>query len=676
MSDLYLNPGETLILTTNRISVNFIPFDLMLTSLRLILIDSIHDRFSPQVIPLGDIFSVNGGTISTGEPVIKITILDDENDGSLIPIDFIFSQPSSQKRKQERDEWLRTLMERLVEVRQEKVLSGIQPSNEEDGERPRVRRWIAPEILYPMPLVAGPELPAAETENTPPVPESPVARGNTGGALDSAQPPAPEFEGPPAPAAQEETAGESSGSQETLPERTPADEPGSSPEEARPARERENGPVNLPVPNGEVTLPPEENISSAVGSAPWDQDKVLSPIAGVVEVIAPAESPLPLTEKPDEISDEVSRSDTSSELSSSYECSKESRGTENLLTPPVVNWPVIREEPAIRFSDNDTSGESPASPEKTPVVSSDEGLIADTVVESSPDYGQSPEPGSSGQLTAPVEVKWPVIQPEPGPPAPGMERRPDNMNSPGTLSPVTEEQRPAVPDLRPAAGSPDERISPAGPERVPESTEKTDREVPEPRENGPVQACTEILSEGSGSGSLSGPTPYTPVPAPISSPSGWRRNPMIAMGVIIGIILVIAALVLVSLPDSHGDTRSVLPSITPVITVNTSPTVKPVAIPETGVWVRVIYPGYYYGQLGNPGRLQDIGGTGDQFYFIRNSGNLLQADIQKRDNSGDNLTVAVYNNGTQVFNTSIRSPMGMISVLIDPATGKPPVSHP
>ena len=70
-------------------------------------------------------------------------------------------------------------MEKLVAVRQEKVLNGIQSPGPEEEDRFPLRRWIAPEILHPMSLVTGPDLPVAETE-TPITPQLPVVPGETG----------------------------------------------------------------------------------------------------------------------------------------------------------------------------------------------------------------------------------------------------------------------------------------------------------------------------------------------------------------------------------------------------------------------------------------------------------------------------------------------------------------
>jgi hypothetical protein len=86
----------------------------------------------------------------------------------------------------------------------------------------------------------------------------------------------------------------------------------------------------------------------------------------------------------------------------------------------------------------------------------------------------------------------------------------------------------------------------------------------------------------------------------------------------------------------------------------------------------VIYNHHYYGQIGNPGDLLEISDTGDKFYDIPSKGNLVQIRVEKQDNTGDPLTVEIYRNGAVVRSEMIRTPMGEISLLIDPSTEKPP----
>lgn len=61
MGSPYLSSGEAIILTTNRVSADAVPYDVMLTSERIFLIDNRNARFEPRIIPLNAILSVQGG---------------------------------------------------------------------------------------------------------------------------------------------------------------------------------------------------------------------------------------------------------------------------------------------------------------------------------------------------------------------------------------------------------------------------------------------------------------------------------------------------------------------------------------------------------------------------------------------------------------------------------------
>jgi hypothetical protein len=117
-------------------------------------------------------------------------------------------------------------------------------------------------------------------------------------------------------------------------------------------------------------------------------------------------------------------------------------------------------------------------------------------------------------------------------------------------------------------------------------------------------------------------------------------------------------------------TPAATPAPTPVAT-----TVLPapvVTIPQTGVWVRVNSTGYYAGQIGNPELLRQVSGSGDTFYPIRRSDGLVQATVQRLENTGGLLTVGVYRNGTLIGSQSVTAPMGSVAILINPVTGEAP----
>jgi hypothetical protein len=88
--------------------------------------------------------------------------------------------------------------------------------------------------------------------------------------------------------------------------------------------------------------------------------------------------------------------------------------------------------------------------------------------------------------------------------------------------------------------------------------------------------------------------------------------------------------------------------------------------------VRVNSTAYYFGNAGNPELMQKVSGTGDNFYKVLMSDHLVQVSVQKQDNSGALLAVAVYRDGTLISTRSVTAPMGTVDLLIDPLTARAP----
>ena len=576
MTDLYLKSGESLVRMARRVSVSFIPFDIMLTTVRLILLDSEQERISPQEIPLSDIFSVKGGKIATGEPVITVTIPDPGNPGSHVPLDLIFTQAEKERRGPERDDWLRTLMQSLVDVRQEKVLSDLSEGDEEGLPGSTARLWVAPEILYPAPR--APDQGAIAEKNS--------GNNQAGSPAALATGPGRELtdgeEGPEAaaPACGEETCDVRTG-----------------PEESHPApvsmvtEEKED--AGAAVTGGQEDLPSWPGYRAAEGRA---------------EI---------LPEAPEEDGSEPDRSGAGSRAGSPdtprHSSGKGHPGTEAGIPPyvPPVEWPVIRR-----------SGLTV--PEETRNFLP-EGPVLHVVHED--------EIPAQPEVPAPIrEVKWPVLPgPSPevtqSPPAPPAE-------IPGDRSTAAEAEQKETVEVK---ASPATSATGAG--------LKKDRHVPVP----------------AGAGSQS----QTPGPA-------GRKIALVSAAILVIVIALVAGIAFLPNPPAANATPPPVQATRPVPTVTTVvPAVEPV--PQAGLWVSVEYPRFYYGDVGNPDNLREVSGSGNHTYPIPNSAGLVQADIQKQDNSGDTLSLGIYLNGTAVYSTSVRKPMGAVRILIDPRTGKPPV---
>ncbi|HJX55728.1 MAG TPA: hypothetical protein VJ350_02715 [Methanoregula sp.] len=178
MESPYFERGESIILTTDRVSINSAQYDVLLTTRYLILVDVRYSQFQPQKIPLLAILSVKGGKTSTGDLVITLYFSDTSLTGSG-QMNLIFSQYPGEQRDRERDEWLKNLMERIVGVRQETIGSKTITPEQGIGIRPVTRHTIAPEMQPPHTTVIDNhpepvELSIIHDEPVPPAPEEPV----------------------------------------------------------------------------------------------------------------------------------------------------------------------------------------------------------------------------------------------------------------------------------------------------------------------------------------------------------------------------------------------------------------------------------------------------------------------------------------------------------------------
>jgi len=200
--------------------------------------------------------------------------------------------------------------------------------------------------------------------------------------------------------------------------------------------------------------------------------------------------------------------------------------------------------------------------------------------------------------------------------------------------------------------------------------------------------------------------PQQPAPAtipPISPPPkgspapGPRRKLFAAIAIIIVIIAIIGGAFVVlkaqqgkSGGDITSDTTTTTPSATftltprPTTAVPTTavttipvPTTPPQPlIPQTGVWVKVSYPGAWTGSYGTPGNQAQVAGTGDQFYQIPIADGTVQVTFQKSDGSGDTLEVEIYKNGVLIKSAKTSVPKGSIDLLAELKTPAAPTLAP
>ena len=101
MSGPYLKRGESILLTTDRVSINSLLYEALLTTRHLILVDIRYDQFLPQKIPLSTILSVKGGKIATGEPVITLIFSDNDSRSGSGPM-VLYLYPATGRTKKKR----------------------------------------------------------------------------------------------------------------------------------------------------------------------------------------------------------------------------------------------------------------------------------------------------------------------------------------------------------------------------------------------------------------------------------------------------------------------------------------------------------------------------------------------------------------------------------------------
>jgi len=180
---------------------------------------------------------------------------------------------------------------------------------------------------------------------------------------------------------------------------------------------------------------------------------------------------------------------------------------------------------------------------------------------------------------------------------------------------------------------------------------------------------------------------------PKAAPSNGNRT-LIAAGLIIILIIAAGAGVYFFAPGFIGISGTrVTPELTPEVTVTVTEipavTTEPIAeitpvvqepmpevtvmetvasgtlIPQTGVWVWIEYPGNYTATFGTAGRLREISGSGNQFYQVPAKDEIVDATVEKLDDSGTVLTVSIYNEGHMADSGKTTNPHGTVDIHAD-----------
>jgi hypothetical protein len=138
-------------------------------------------------------------------------------------------------------------------------------------------------------------------------------------------------------------------------------------------------------------------------------------------------------------------------------------------------------------------------------------------------------------------------------------------------------------------------------------------------------------------------TPITPVATPVVTPPATQVPETTA-------------------PPAETNTQQpeAIPGITAVET-----TAPQSLIPQTGVWVQIDYAGNFTASFGTAGRMRDVTGSGSQFYQVPAKNEIVDATVQKLDESGDVLTVSFYNDGQLAKSSTTSHPHGTIDIHVD-----------
>jgi hypothetical protein len=153
MGSPYLNSGETIILTTSRVSVDAVAYDVMLTNERIFFIDNRKARLEPRIISLSTILSVQGGKTPAQDPVITVVFHTRKEGGPRQPLNLIFSQDPNENRRPERDDWVRGLIQLSINQQEKRVVpeTPVEPEAvRATGLRPMARHGVAPDMVRPL----------------------------------------------------------------------------------------------------------------------------------------------------------------------------------------------------------------------------------------------------------------------------------------------------------------------------------------------------------------------------------------------------------------------------------------------------------------------------------------------------------------------------------------------
>ena len=159
-----LKSDESIVLTAQHVKVKSVPFELVLTNRRLIIIDSEKNVVPTQQIALFSIRNVMAGENAIRDPVITLTIQTDTAETREMALTFV--RQTAGERRREADEWTKSLRKYIAEAAEQPQESAV-PSPAADfrpdhGSAPGIKKRI--EISGPIKKIA------VDTSHLPPKP--------------------------------------------------------------------------------------------------------------------------------------------------------------------------------------------------------------------------------------------------------------------------------------------------------------------------------------------------------------------------------------------------------------------------------------------------------------------------------------------------------------------------
>ncbi|MFA5267419.1 MAG: hypothetical protein WC379_05565 [Methanoregula sp.] len=730
MGSPYLNSGEAIILTTNRVIADAVLYEVMLTTERLFFIDNMNTRFEPQIIPLSIIMSIQGGKTPAEDPVITLLFRPGEPDDARQPLNLIFSQSPGENRKDERDDWVRSLIQLSISLHEKERAHDAPVVRETTGLRPAIRHGTAPEKVRPLSNMVNREKVSATMSVIPDeiavaVEITPSEAVKTPLSEDSLEPlweepvadHMPVRRTPPARPAPPSRVIIPQIIEELLPEKITHPLPGG--QEPAPAAVIDQEALFRTIPTAVRFMTVTEERTPEHRHV---QETVATPVfpPGNDEPEQAATIPDPETVEQKEVPEIIRALHTGA-------IEPVAKETSGIVKPDTIPESVYDNPEA---QDKDIPDTIPEAAYDRPVTQDED--IPDTIPEAAYDRPVTqdedipntiPEAAYDNPVTQDEDIPNTIPEAAYDNPVTQDEDIPNTIPEAAYDNPVTQDED--IPDTIPEAAydrpvTQDEDIPNTIPEAAYDNPVTQDEDIPDTIPESAYD-WSKIASYEVSESPVTSAIPEINVQEPVSNPAREEvfsrehvpaeappvrhpippareirpvRRTLAYVAVLLFVIVLVGAGIVLLLPPQgpglppttvtptptifQADTfapETVQPTAIPPSTtliVPPAPSLPSSPVPQDGVWIRVNSTADYFGTLGNTGMMRQVFGTGDNFYPVFRRDQVVQVTVQKNDNSGAMLTATIYRDGTAISTRSVTSPMGSVDLLIDPRTASAP----